>query len=174
MKPVQGHFLFLLGLLLLAGTSCGYRLEGEGFSPSPSIRSIAIPTFTNETYEPGIETIVTNALLKEFIKDRRVKILGQDEADAVMEGTVRSFNTSSVAYDPAGLVLEYRTWVTVDIIVKRTRRGEVLWSERDLSESDTYRVSSDVRFTEAQKEEAIQVIAGKLAGRIRRGFFQGM
>jgi hypothetical protein len=158
----------------LAGTSCGYRLEGEGFSPSPNIRSIAIPTFTNETYEPGIETIVTNALLKEFIKDRRVKVLGQDEADAVMEGTVRSFNTSSVAYDPAGLVLEYRTWVTVDIIVKRTRRGEVLWSERDLSESDTYRVSSDVRFTEAQKEEAIQVIAGKLAGRIRRGFFQGM
>jgi hypothetical protein len=174
MKPVQRHSLFFLGLLLLAGTSCGYRLEGEGFSPFPGIRSISIPTFTNETYEPGIETIFTNALLKEFIKDRRIKVLGQGEADAVMEGTVRSFKTRSVAYDPTGVVLEYRTWITLDIIVKRTRTGEVLWSERDLLESDTYRVSSVVRFNEEQKEGAIQVIAGKLAGRIRRGFFQGM
>ncbi len=156
------------------GTSCGYRLEGEGFAPSSGIRSIAIPTFTNETYEAGIETIVTNALLKEFIKDRRVKILGQDEADAIMEGTVTSFTTSSVAYDLSGVVLEYRTWVALDIIVKRKRGGEVLWSQRGLLESDTYRVSSDVRFTEAQKERAIQGIAEKLAGRIRRGVFEGL
>jgi hypothetical protein len=155
------------------GTGCGYRLGGEGFGPSPEIRSIAIPTFINETYEAGIETIVTNALLRELIKDRRVKVVGEDEADAIMEGTVTSLSTSSVAYDPTGVVLEYRTWVSLDVMVKRHKRGEVLWSRRGLTESDVYRVSSDVLFTEAEKERAIRKIAEEFAKRIRRRLFEG-
>jgi hypothetical protein len=174
MNPVQRHFLFSLIFFLSVGTGCGYRFAGEGFGPSSEIRSIAIPTFNNETYEAGIETIVTNALLKELIKDRRLDVVGQNEADAIMEGTVTSFTTSSVAYDPSGVVLEYRTWVTLNVIVKRNRRGEILWSERGLSESDVYRVSSDILFTEGEKERAIQTIAEKLARRIRRRLFEGL
>lgn len=173
MKRVRGHFYSSIILFLLVGTGCGYRLGGEGFGPSPEIRSIAIPTFINETYEAGIETIVTNALLRELIKDRRVKVVGEDEADAIMEGTVTSFSTSSVAYDPTGVVLEYRTWVSLDVMVKRHKRGEVLWSRRGLTESDVYRVSSDVLFTEAEKERAIRKIAEEFAKRIRRRLFEG-
>lgn len=173
MKRVRGHFYSSIILFLLVGTGCGYRLGGEGFGPSPEIRSIAIPTFINETYEAGIETIVTNALLRELIKDRRVKVVGEDEADAIMEGTVTSFSTSSVSYDPTGVVLEYRTWVSLDVMVKRHKRGEVLWSRRGLTESDVYRVSSDVLFTEAEKERAIRKIAEEFAKRIRRRLFEG-
>jgi hypothetical protein len=174
MHPVKGHILFSLIFLLLVGMGCGYRFAGEGFGPPSEIRSIAVPTFNNETYEAGIETIVTNALLRELIKDRRLKVVGQDEADAIMEGTVTSFTTSSVAYDPTGVVLEYRTWVTLDVMVKRNRKGEMLWSERGLLESDVYRVSSEVLLTEAEKERAIQTIAEKLARRIRRRLFEGL
>ena len=174
MKQIQGHFLFSIIFFLLVGTGCGYRFGGEGFSPSPEIRSIAIPTFINETYEAGIETIVTNALLGELIKDGRVKVVGEDEADAIMEGTVKSFDTSSVAYDPSGLVLDYRTRVALDVILKRNKNGEVLWSKRGISESDVYRVSSDVLLTESEKKGAIQKIAGELARRIRRRLFEGL
>ncbi len=41
-------------------------------------------------------------------------------------------------------------------------------------ESDVYRVSSEVLFTEAEKERAIQAIAEKLARRIRRRLFEGL
>ena len=153
---------------------CGYRFGGEGFGPSPEIQSIAIPTFTNATYEAGIETIVTNSVLAELIRDGRIKVVGEGEADAIMEGTVTSFSTSSVAYDPTGLVLEYRTWVSLDVMVKRNRKGEMLWSERGLLESDVYRVSSEILLTEAEKERAIQTIAEKLARRIRRRLFEGL
>lgn len=173
MKRVRGHFYSSIILFLLVGTGCGYRLGGEGFGPSPEIRSIAIPTFINETYEAGIETIVTNALLRELIKDRRVKVVGEDEADAIMEGTVTSFSISSVAYDPTGVVLEYRTWVSLDVLLRRGKKGAVLWSKRGLTESDVYRVSSDVLLTEAEKERAIQKIATELARRIRRRLFEG-
>ncbi|UCD71198.1 MAG: LptE family protein [Syntrophobacterales bacterium] len=174
MKPIQVHFLFSIIFFLSMGTGCGYQFGGEGFGPSPDIRSIAIPTFTNETYEAGIETIVTNAILRELIKDRRLKVVGVDEADAIMEGTVTSFAISSVAYDPTGVVSEYRTSVALDVIVKGKKKGEILWNKRGLLESDVYRVSSDVLLTEAEKERAIQKIAEELAGRIRRRLFEGL
>ncbi len=173
MKLIQGHFHFSIIFFLLVGTGCGYRFGGEGFGPSPEIRSVVIPTFINETYEAGIETIVTNALLRELIKDRRLKVVGEDEADAIMEGKVISFSISSVAYDPTGVVSQYRARVALDVLLKRNRTGEILWSERGITESNVYRVSSDVLLTEAEKERAIEKIAGELARRIRRRLFEG-
>lgn len=174
MKPIRVHFAFSVIFFFLVGTGCGYRFAGEGFGPSLEIQSIAIPTFANGTYEAGIETTVTNALLAELIKDRRLRVVGEDEADGIMEGTVTSFTTSSVAYDRVGLVLEYRAWVTLDVAVKRHKRGEVLWSRRGLTESEVYKVSPEVRLTEAEKERAIQEIAEELARRIRRMLFEGL
>ena len=173
MKRVRSHFYCSIIFFLLLGTGCGYRLGGEGFGPSPEIRSIAIPTFINETYEAGIETIVTNSLLAELVRDGRIKVVGEDEADAIMEGTVKSFSISSVAYDPTGVVLEYRTWISLDVVLRQGKKGRVLWSRRNLTESDVYTVSSDVLRTETGKEEAIQKIATELARRIRRRLFEG-
>lgn len=174
MKPIGGRFLFFIICVLVVETGCGYRLDGEGLGPPLEIRSIAIPTFINATYEAGIEITVTNALLRELIKDRRLKVVGVDKADAVMEGTVTSFATFSASYDPAGFVLEYRTWVALDVILRRGKKGEILWSRRDLRETDVYRVSPGVLFTEVEKERAIQRIAEQLARRIRRALFEGM
>jgi hypothetical protein len=172
MNPMQGHFHLSIIFFLLVGTGCGYRFGGEGFGPSPEIRSIAIPTFINETYEAGIETIVTNALLRELVKDRRVKVVGEDEADAIVEGTVKSFSISSVAYDPTGVVLEYRAWVTLDVFLRRGKKGPILWSKRGLMESDVYRISSDVLLTEAEKDRSIERISVELARTVRRRLFE--
>ena len=174
MKSIRTHFSFFIIFLLSVGMGCGYRIAGEEFGPSPEIQSIAIPTFVNGTYEAGIETIVTNSLLAELIRDGRIKVVGEGEADAIMEGTVTSFSTSSVAYDRVGLVLEYRAWVTLDVAVKRHKKGDVLWSRRGLTESEVYKVLSDVRLTEAEKERAIGKIADEFAKSIRRMLFEGL
>jgi hypothetical protein len=174
MKPIRIHYSYSVVFLLLLGMGCGYRLGGEAFSPSPEVRSIAIPTFSNQTYEAGIETTVTNALLAELIKDRRIRVVGQDEADAVMEGMVTSFTTKSVAYDLTGTVVEYRAWVTLDVLLRRGKKGPVLWRKRGLRESEAYKVSEDVLETESEKDRVIQRISVELAKRIRRGLFVGL
>ena len=175
MKLMRTHFsLFIIIFLLLVGMGCGYRFAGEGFGPSPEIQSIAIPTFTNGTYEAGIETIVTNSLLAELIRDGRIKVVSEGEADAIMQGTVTSYTTSSVAYDPSGVVLEYRAWISLDVAVRRGKKGAILWSKRGLTESDVYRVSSEILLTEADKDRAIEKISTELARRIRRMLFEGL
>lgn len=155
-------FLFLLG--------CGYQLMGKGTHVPPGVTSIAIPTFTNQTFEPGLDIPFTQAILREFIRDRRVKVLDRREADSILEGTIKSFNIASVSYDASGFVLEYQTTVVIDLTLKRPT-GEIFWRENNLSEIRWYRSSSGALANEASKANAIQEIAGFVAERVRNRFF---
>jgi len=157
-----------LCFFLLAG--CGYQMVGKETHVPPELASVAIPTFVNQTYEPGIEVPFTQAFLREFIRDRRVKVLDRAQADSVLEGIIRYFNIASVSYDQSGFVLEYQTTVVVDLTLRKGS-GEIIWKMEDLSETNWYRASSSGVLNEASKAAAIQRIGGFVAERVRNRFF---
>jgi hypothetical protein len=155
-------------------------MVGKETHVPPSLSSIAIPTFKNQTSEPGIEILFTQAFLNEFIQDRRVKVVSRTEADSILEGVVKYFTISSVAYNSSGFVSQYQIFVLVDCTLK-DRTGKVLWAEKDVRETQWFRapsigVGSQNSGTsgvsnEASKQAAIQKTAGFMAERIRNRFF---
>ncbi len=149
---------------------CGYRLVGKETHLPPGIRSLAIPTFVNQTFEPGIEVHFTQGFLKEFIQDRRVKVVGRNEADSVLEGVIKSFQIHSVSYDRSGIAQEYQATVVIDLTLRR-KNGEILWVEKDLSDSRWYRMSANILVSESNKAAAIQSLARFMAERVRNRFF---
>ncbi len=161
-------FIPIICVVLLAG--CGYQMVGKETHVPPGLTSVAIPTFKNQTFEPGIEILFTQAFLREFIQDRRVNVVSRAEASSVMEGVVKHFRFFSVSYDRSGFALEYQTDVVVDITLK-DREGKVLWQEKDFSESAWFRASSSGLLNEANKQLAIQEAGKLVAGRIRNRFF---
>ncbi len=158
----------LLCFLLLSG--CGYQMVGKETHVPPGLNSIAIPTFKNETFEPGIEVPFTQGFLREFIQDRRVHVLSRSGADSILEGVVKSFSIYSVAYDSSGFVREYQVNVILDLTLKK-QTGEVLWEEKGFIETAWYRASSSGLVNEANKQGAIQEAGRLAAGRIRNRFF---
>ncbi|MBS3918844.1 MAG: hypothetical protein KG012_08155 [Deltaproteobacteria bacterium] len=154
--------------VLMAG--CGYQMVGKETHVPPGINSIAVPTFVNQTFEPGIEVPLTQGFLREFIQDRRVKVVGRDEADSVLEGVIKSFQIYSVSYDRSGIALEYQTTVVIDLTLRK-KTGEILWMEKDLSDSRVYRTSYNILVSESNKAAAIQSLARFMAERIRNRFF---
>ena len=149
---------------------CGYQMVGKETHIPPALNSIAIPTFKNLTFEPGIEVQFTQGFLREFILDRRVKVVDRSEADSILEGTVISYNLFSVAYDRSGFVSEYQINVLVRLALKK-RTGEMIWQENGLSETLWFRASSDVLVNEANRTAALQRIGRLIAERIRNRFF---
>lgn len=145
-------------------------MVGKETHVPPGLDSIAIPTFVNKTLEPGIEVPFTQAFLREFILDRRVKVVDRKEADSVLEGVIKSFNIFSVSYDRSGLVLEYQATVVADLTLKK-RTGEILWVEKNFTETRWYRTSPSVLISEANKVAAIQQAGQYMAERIRNRFF---
>ena len=151
-------------------TGCGYQLVGKETHVPPGLNSIAIPTFVNQTLEPGIEVPFTRGFLQEFISDRRVRVMDRREADSILEGVIKSFDIYSVSYDQSGLALEYQTTVVMDLTLKK-RTGETLWEAKNISETRWYRTSLSPLISESSKAAAIQQTGRFVAERIRYRFF---
>jgi outer membrane lipopolysaccharide assembly protein LptE/RlpB len=160
--------LLFFSLVFLSG--CGYKLAGRETHLPPGVGSVAIPTLVNQTLEPGIEIVFTQAFLNEFIKDRRVQVVDRREADSIFEGVIKSLVILSVSYDKSGFALEYQTIVTMDITLKK-QNGEILWKEKDLMERAWYRTNPSVIGNEDNRVNAIQQVAQSLAERILNRFY---
>jgi outer membrane lipopolysaccharide assembly protein LptE/RlpB len=149
---------------------CGYQWVGKETHVPEGIRAVAIPTFVNKTFEPGLEIQFTQAFLTEFIRDRRVKVVDRRVSDTVLEGIITHFAVAVVSFDRSGLATEYQATLIADVTLKRAT-GEVLWQERNISETAWYRVSSSALTSEANKAVAVQQVGNQMADRIRNRFF---
>ena len=161
-------FLPMICMLLIIG--CGYQMVGKETHIPPGITSIAIALFVNQTLERGIEVPFTQSFLKEFIFGRKIRVVDQSEADSILEGTIKSFNASSVSYDRSGFALEYQTTVVIDLTLRK-KTGEIIWTVKDLSDSRTYRTSSNVLTSEGNKAAAIEQAGRSMAEMVRSRFF---
>jgi outer membrane lipopolysaccharide assembly protein LptE/RlpB len=160
--------LLILSMVLFAG--CGYQMVGKETHVPPGLNSMAIPTFSNKTLEPGIEIPFTQGFLREFINDRRVKVVTRKEADSILEGVIKSFDIYSVAYDRSGFASEYQTTVVIDLTLKK-QNGEILWQEQNVTETRWYRTSTSAQVSESSRAAAIQEAGSFMAGRMRNRFF---
>jgi len=142
---------------------CGYSLEGTKTSLPQDVRTIAIPTMTNQTLEAGIENTFTKALVREFNLDSRLPVVQEKRADSILHGSIQNFTISSVSYDASGLALEYRAEVSMGLTLQRSDTGEIIWSVSSMEEVEEYRVVSNIQSNEARKQDAIEEIARELA-----------
>jgi outer membrane lipopolysaccharide assembly protein LptE/RlpB len=168
MVIIMKKLLSIIWVILIMG--CGYQMVGKETHVPPGLNSVAIPTFKNQTFEPGIEVPFTQAFLREFIQDRRVNVVDRAEADSVLEGVIKYFRIYSVSYDKSGFVMEYQTDIVLDLTLKK-RTGEVLWEEKGFSETRWFRASSNVLTNETNKAATLQQIGRFVAERIRSRFF---
>lgn len=166
----RNYMKVLLILCMMLFTGCGYQMVGKETHVPPGLNSVAVPTFSNQTLEPGIEVPFTQGFLREFINDRRVRVVNRREADSILEGVIKDFQIYSVSYDRSGIALEYQTTVVIDLTLKR-QSGEILWKEQNFSETRWYRTSTSVLTSESNKAAAIQQIGRFMAERIRNRFF---
>lgn len=75
--------------LLVAG--CGYGFQGSRneFWEQEGIHKVYVKPLVNDTYKPGVENVMYNALVRTLLAHRRVALVRSEaEADAVLAGTV--------------------------------------------------------------------------------------
>jgi outer membrane lipopolysaccharide assembly protein LptE/RlpB len=156
----------------LAG--CGYRFTGRG-TLSPEIQKIAIPIFVNKTREAGIENILTSILIEEFSRTGRVDIVDEPLADAVLKGTITSYNVNPVFYY-GGMIRRYRVTITLNMeLVKAPKSGgESICQIKGLSENEDYDALPDILLTKAGEMQAVEKIARDLMEEVHDRIFENM
>jgi outer membrane lipopolysaccharide assembly protein LptE/RlpB len=134
-----------LALILLA-TGCGYHTAGHSVTLPENVKTIAIPTFVNQTNTYRIEQMLTSSVVREFTTRTHYHLLNDasDSADATLRGTVLSTSASPLAYNTttgqAASVL-----VVVSMKVSLTdRQGKVLYQNPAYLFREQYEVSQDL------------------------------
>ena len=123
-------------LVCLAMTGCAYSFSGS--SLPGHIRTIAIPTFANETLDGLIADEVTQGIIQGFLDDNRLKIAREGQADCVLEGGVTLYERKVYSYTPAEEPDQYIVAIALSLVLKDRVKNSDLWSNENLRATATY------------------------------------
>ena len=129
-------FAFITGVFLLVSgfTECYKPVTNSGLPTN--IKRIAVPVFQFEVEGARyrVESRFTEAVTREIIKrGRGLSVQGTlDNADAVVEGTIRNFNFSGVLLDRQGRARVYEVSITAAITVRDLRDNKILYDKQNL------------------------------------------
>lgn len=163
--------LLLASALLLNGCA-GYHVGSVKPHILEGIHSIAIPTFTNQTFQPRIEVLATNTVIKQLQQDGTYQITSEDKADAILKATIRGLGRSP-ARSLRGNVLattEFTLTVTV-LYTLTTRDGRVILGPGTVAGGTSFFVGSDVASDQRQALPlAIENLAIRLTSQLSEGW----
>lgn len=108
----------------------------QGYSLKPpyrdDVKTIAVPIFDNATYAHGIETELTDAIVKEIHRSTPWRVTSLDKADTSLRGTITDTDLRKLTTNSdSGLVESLAVEITVSFEWKRIESGEVLVSRRN-------------------------------------------
>ncbi len=147
--------------LAVAGSACGYRVGGQGTRLPSDLEIIAVPAFKNRTSVMGLEQRLTSAVMEEFARRTRYRVVGDPQrADAVLQGTVKRAATSPVIFDPASgraSAVEVTVWLAVELRERRT--NDVLYANPDYVFREQYEITSDLESFFEEQDPAFDRLA---------------
>jgi outer membrane lipopolysaccharide assembly protein LptE/RlpB len=151
--------------VLLAGFlgGCGYTVRG---TLPAHIQAIAVPIFRNRTQEPAVESLITRAVVEAFSTNGRLRVVGSEQADAVLDGEVTGYAVGSIAFDKDANVRLYRLVVTVNLRLRDLRQRTVLFQQSDVREQADFRVQDSVSQTISREETALRAAATEIGRNI--------
>ncbi len=126
--------LLLVGLAALLLAGCGYTLVGRASNIPEDIQNVYVEPLENATPRPQVEQILTQAISDELLTRRRFSVVNSAaEANALLRGTVLTFNVRPVTFDDDGLANNFEISITADMKFQRPpagteEEGEIIWS----------------------------------------------
>jgi len=149
------YLLALAAAVLAAAGSCGYysttsRVPGN-------IKKIYIPYLDNETPEPSVEIEITERIIDGIIKDNTLKVVAEDEADAILEGSVVKYANEPYTFSERSSqniqAEQYRLTIGIRVSLYDSSGNEYVWEKKTLEgKGDYYLESSQQQTYEEAKE----------------------
>jgi len=160
-------------VFLVSVVGCGYSLTGMGNSLPPHMKNIMVTIFQNETYEYGLESIVSQELMSSF--DRRAGIeVVQDMniADAVLEGTIKKYEYIP-SLNAQREVTQYYINISAEVRLRDLVDENIYWENKNYRFHEVYKISDGLSSIQANRQQAWQDAAEDFAESIASVLLEG-
>jgi Lipopolysaccharide-assembly len=139
-----------LAFLCLLG--CGYQFAGKSESFPKDVRSVYVEPFLNRTRDIGIDHEMTTAVRSELYRRGELQVVDvPDQADAILSGVVRSFESTTASVNLNDELLQYEAVLIVDVTFRRRQPSEILWRGQAIRLSELHAGSRAAVVTTSSK-----------------------
>lgn len=157
-------------------TECYKPVTSAGLPKN--IKTIAVPAFQFEVQGARyrVESRFTEAVIKEMIRrGRGLQVQGtRENADAVVEGTIKDFNFSGVLLDRQGRARVYEVTIIAAVTIRDVKANKILYDNQNFIFRDSFEFSEDPRSFFNEEDPAVQRIARSFAESVVSTIVNGM
>jgi hypothetical protein len=158
--------LFAVSLALLAG--CGYHTAGHTDLLPKTIKTIAIPAWSNNTTRYKLTDRIPEAIAREILTRTRYKVVSESEQpDAVLRGSVITYGANATIFDPVrsrATGVELRVVMQMSLTEKST--GNVLVSRPNFEVHERYEISIDPGQYFEESDAALNRVSQQVARQV--------
>jgi hypothetical protein len=167
----------LVALALLASMDvCGYKRAGQGKGLPAYVKTIAVPVFKNTSLKYRVEQRFTQAVVDETLKRARGLRIAykSDDADAVLEGDIRSFRAAGTLLDDLGRTRTWDVRIIVSVTLRDLHTHKVLFANPRMIFEGEYELSDDPQSFFNEENPAVDRIARDFAQTILTTIMEGL
>jgi hypothetical protein len=136
---------------------CGYSIANTRLSDE--YRTIAVPAFKNESFEPEIQIRVTNFLIRELEADGRYRVVDDPgTADLVLRGAITDFDARAISFSTDDNIGQFKIILAARATLEDTRTGEIICRQENLRGRDFYQTLGGRTREEALNEASENLV----------------
>ncbi|HPA16464.1 MAG TPA: LptE family protein [Verrucomicrobiae bacterium] len=152
---------------------CAYRLGSIAGEELRGVRTIYVPVVKNETYEPSISVMVTDAIIQNLHRDGTLRVVREPNADATLDVKLIEFERrpQRSSRRDTRQVAEYRVELKGEATLKKRGDAEAIFKGEEFTGETEFFIGQDLQEAERQAMGLLaEDLARKIVSKITEGW----
>lgn len=168
--------LLMIALSLLGLSGCGYHTLGAATHLPPDVHTLSVPLFASKTDAYHTETVMTEAVIREFMARTRFRVTPDTsgDADAVLHGTILKEAVTPLTYNAATQESSSFLITIVASVTLTGRDGNVLYENKNYVYRQQFESTTDLPTFIQENPAAVQRLSRDFARQLVADVLEGM
>jgi len=168
--------LLTIAVATLGVSGCGYHTLGAATHLPPDVHTLSVPLFTSKTDAYHTETVMTDAVIREFMARTRFRVTPDagGDADAVLHGTILKETVTPLTYNAATQESSSFLITIVASVTLTGRDGNVLYENKNYVYRQQFQSTTDLPTFIQENPAAVQRLSRDFARQLVADVLEGL
>jgi outer membrane lipopolysaccharide assembly protein LptE/RlpB len=165
-----------IAVAILGLSGCGYHTLGAATHLPPDVRTLSVPLFASKTDAYHTETVMTDAVIREFMARTRFRVTpdSSGDADAVLHGTILKEAVTPLTYNAATQESSSFLMTIVASVTLTGRDGTVLYENKNYVYRQQFQSTTDLPTFIQENPAAVQRLSRDFARQLVADVLEGL
>jgi outer membrane lipopolysaccharide assembly protein LptE/RlpB len=165
----------LIASAMITFSGCGYHALGAATHLPPGVKTLAVPVFTTKTESYHTETVMTQAVLREFATRTRMRVTpnANADADAVLHGTILQETAAPLTYNASTQQSSSFVITVVASMTLTARDGTVLYQNPNYVYRQQYQSTTNLPSFFEESPAAVERLSREFAHQLVADVLEG-